>query len=320
MRFLRARTAYLAITRAAPTFLLLVLVVVGGWLAARWAVYFVAPSEAPGAPPRERLGLSAAGQGIADGHLFGAVSSGSGEAVSNLNLKLKGVFSGGASGIAILNAGGKDEATRVGSELVPGVTLESVHAQHVMLSRNGARERLNLEERVGARVQVAAALRRPQQSPQTAVVAPSPSAPGATLGATPSVTPGAPPPRSPGAGFQRPEPYAPVSDVATGVPAPAPPPDAPPPLSVAPAPGAASAPPPIVTSSADGVVIQTVPPGSMLARLGLQPGDVVRSVNGERVTSEAEVARVLQQRGMQGSFSAEVLRGGTVFPIAVGGQ
>ena len=111
-----------------------------------------------------------------------------------------------------------------------------------------------------------------------------------------------------------------MSDVATGVPAPAPPPDAPPPLSVAPAPGAASAPPPIVTSSADGVVIQTVPPGSMLARLGLQPGDVVRSVNGERVTSEAEVARVLQQRGMQGSFSAEVLRGGTVFPIAVGGQ
>ena len=79
---------------------------------------------------------------------------------------------------------------------------------------------------------------------------------------------------------------------------------------LAPAPGAASAPPPIVTSSADGVVIQTVPPGSMLARLGLQPGDVVRSVNGERVTSEAEVARVLQQRGMQGSFSAEVLRGG----------
>jgi general secretion pathway protein C len=69
-----------------------------------------------------------------------------------------------------------------------------------------------------------------------------------------------------------------------------------------------------------GLVIQDVPPGSMLERIGLQPGDVVRSVNGEAVTSEADVARVLQQRGMQGSFTAEVQRGGMTVPIAVSGQ
>jgi S1-C subfamily serine protease len=64
-------------------------------------------------------------------------------------------------------------------------------------------------------------------------------------------------------------------------------------------------------------VIQSVPPGSILASLGLQPGDVVRSVNGESVTSEADIARILQQRGMQGSFSAEVQRGATTIPLAV---
>jgi general secretion pathway protein C len=308
VRFLRARTAYLAVARAAPTFLLLALVVFGGWLAARWAVYLVTPAEAPGERPQERLGLSAAGQGLADGHLFGVASSVRGEAVTDLNVKLKGVFAGGDSGVAILNTGGKDEATRVGGELVPGVVLESVHERHVMLNRNGARERVNLEERISARVQVAAVPRLLQSSPQTAFVAPGSSAPGVA------------PRRSPGAGFQRPEPYAPVSDVATSAPVPAPPADAPLPSSVSPAPGAASPPQPIATSSAEGVVIQSVPPGSMLARLGLQPGDVVRSVNGERVTSEADVARVLQQRGLQGSFSAEVQRGGMVVPIAVGGQ
>jgi S1-C subfamily serine protease len=73
----------------------------------------------------------------------------------------------------------------------------------------------------------------------------------------------------------------------------------------------------IVSSSSQGVVIQMVPPGSILASLGLQPGDIVQSVNGERVTSEADVARILQQRGMQGSFTAEVQRGGTTIPLAV---
>jgi hypothetical protein len=43
-------------------------------------------------------------------------------------------------------------------------------------------------------------------------------------------------------------------------------------------------------------------------------------VNGERVTSEADVARILQNRGVQSSFTAEVQRGGTTIPLAVSGQ
>ena len=123
----------------------------------------------------------------------------------------------------------------------------------------------------------------------------------------------APPPQSsgPGARFKRPEPYAPVGDVPTEPPAP----------TTAPSPAPKAPPPrPVSNGLSQGLVIQDVPPGSMLERIGLQPGDVVRSVNGEAVSSEADVARVLQQRGMQGSFTAEVQRGGMTVPIAVSGQ
>jgi S1-C subfamily serine protease len=67
-------------------------------------------------------------------------------------------------------------------------------------------------------------------------------------------------------------------------------------------------------------VIQSVPAGSLLERFGLHPGDVVRSVNGEAVASEADVARILQSRGMQGPFTAEVQRGGATVPLTVDAQ
>ena len=73
-------------------------------------------------------------------------------------------------------------------------------------------------------------------------------------------------------------------------------------------------------AAAKGLPITSVPPGSILERLGLQPGDVIRTVNGEAVASEADVARIVQQRGAQGTFVAEVQRGGMTIPIAVSPQ
>jgi general secretion pathway protein C len=288
-----------SLARIAPTIATLALLVLGGFLAARWVAFFGAPAESAPPPSRERPQLGAAAQTLAGAHLFGVAAAG--ETVSNLNIKLRGVFAGGgtATGYAIMNAGGRDEATRIGAEVVPGVTLEAVHAGHVVVRRAGALERVNLEERVSAQGPSAALPRYAQATP------PAPKSPPGPAGAA---APPSPPPASPGARFKRPEPYAPVGDVPTE---PAPP-----------GPGSApKAPPPRPPSGAlsEGLVIQDVPPGSMLERIGLQPGDVVRSVNGEAVTSEADVARVLQQRGMQGSFTAEVQRGGMTVPIAVSG-
>jgi len=295
-----------SLARVAPTLATLALLVLGGFLAARWVAYFAAPSEPAPPPSRERPQLGAAARALAGAQLFGVAAAG--ETVSNLNIKLRGVFAGGgtATGYAIMNAGGRDQATRIGGEVVPGVTLEAVHAGHVVLRRAGALERVNLEERIGGQAPSASLQRYAQAT------SPAPR-PAPAAGAAP------PPPQSssPGARFKRPEPYAPVGDVPTEPPPPAPS-SAPAPAPKAPVPRPVSGAP--STGLAQGLVIQEVPPGSMLERIGLQPGDVVRSVNGEPVTSEADVARALQQRGMQGSFTAEVQRGGMTVPIAVSAQ
>ena len=289
------------LARIAPTLATLALLVLGGFLAASWVTYFAAPSDSAPPPARERPQLGPAAQTLAAAHLFGAAATG--ETVSNLNVKLRGVFAGGGTGtgFAIVNAGGRDQATRIGGEIVPGVTLESVHAGHVVLRRAGALERVNLEERVSAQAPAASLPRHAQAAPPPPRPAPAPAA-----------TVAAPPPQSsnPGARFKRPEPYAPVGDVPTESQPPAPAPESTP---------RTPAPPPLPGGASQGLLIQDVPPGSMLERIGLQPGDVVRSVNGEAVTSEADVARVLQQRGMQGSSTAEVQRGGMTVPIAVSG-
>jgi general secretion pathway protein C len=299
------------LVRALPSLALLAFLVLAGWLAAQWFWYFATPTESPAAPARNRVLLSAAAQTVADAHLFGVVPSGTAAVISNLNIKLKGVFAStsDAPAYAIVNTGTKDETARAGGELVPGVVLEAIHPEHVVLRRNGALERINLEERVLAAGAVAVP-RAParQRSVAAPVAAPSP----------------------PAARFQRPEPHAPVGDVGT---APQPPPAplvAAPPQVAAPAPPAppvaAPAPPGAaapglaqVQSSGRGLVIQAIPPGSALERLGLQPGDVVRSVNGEAVTNEADIARIMQQRGIQGSYTAEVMRGGMTIPLVVGG-
>src|SRR5262245_25414397 len=284
--------------RIAPTAATLALLVLGGFLAANWVAYFAGPSEPAPPPARERPQLGPAAQTLAGAHLFGVASTG--ETVSSLNVKLRGVFAGGGTGtgFAIVNAGGRDQATRIGGEIVPGVTLESVHAGHVVLRRAGALERVNLEERISAQAPAGALPRYAQAAPPPPRAAPA-------SGAAPA------PSSNPGARFRRPEPYAPVGDVPT---------DAQPPAPAAPGSTPAAPPPrPLQAGSAPGLLIQEVPPGSMLERIGLQPGDVVRSVNGEAVSSEADAARVLQQRGMQGAFSAEVQRGGMTVPIAVSG-
>jgi general secretion pathway protein C len=156
----------------------------------------------------------------------------------------------------------------------------------VVLRRNGALERVNLEERPRL-----ASAPVPQDSPRRtrsrSVAAPEPAPRGTA-------------PR-PGARFQRPEPYAPVGDVPTEPPSPAPAP--------------AVAPPAPSGAAGKGLVVGAVPPGSLLERIGLQPGDVIRSVNGEAVATEADVARIVQSRAPQGPLTAEVQRGGMTLPI-----
>ncbi len=59
-----------------------------------------------------------------------------------------------------------------------------------------------------------------------------------------------------------------------------------------------------------GVRLDEAPPGSLANRLGLQPGDVVKRVNGQAVASAGDLARLHQQFSTTSLVQAEILRGG----------
>ena len=58
-----------------------------------------------------------------------------------------------------------------------------------------------------------------------------------------------------------------------------------------------------------GVRMEEAPPGSLAAKLGLQPGDLIRSVNGQPVASTGDLARLYQQFATLSRIQAEVQRG-----------
>jgi len=61
-----------------------------------------------------------------------------------------------------------------------------------------------------------------------------------------------------------------------------------------------------------GVRLDAAPPGSLASKLGLQPGDVIRRVNGQAIGSSGDLARLYQQFATLNTIQAEVERGGQV--------
>jgi general secretion pathway protein C len=132
----------------APLNLLLLLVLAA--LLAHWTWRFAAPVPplpASGAHADIKLGTLMASLQAA--HLFG-VAQGRADAVeqaTSLDLKLRGVFAalGWQPAMAILGVDGQDQAVSTGYEVVPGVVLDAVAPDHVILLNHGVRERLDLE-------------------------------------------------------------------------------------------------------------------------------------------------------------------------------
>lgn len=119
------------------------LALVLAWQLAHWTWVFVAPASraAPGDGPQP-LDLPAVAR------LFGAAAPAENPAVDALGLKLKGVIApdGGPIASAIFSTGsGRDIAVFVNREITPGVKLVEVDPDHVIISRSGARSRIDLE-------------------------------------------------------------------------------------------------------------------------------------------------------------------------------
>ncbi len=128
--------------------LTIALLVLLGWQLAWWTWHFLAPVTAPAAAP-----AAIAVSPEAARRLFGEAPAATAAAASNAGIRLKGVYAidGKTLSAAVVNTGGKrDSAVRVGEEIQPGTRLASVHPDHIVISRSGVRERIDLERRAAA--------------------------------------------------------------------------------------------------------------------------------------------------------------------------
>lgn len=64
-----------------------------------------------------------------------------------------------------------------------------------------------------------------------------------------------------------------------------------------------------------GVKLEDAPPGSLAQKLGLQPGDVIKRVNGQAIASTGDLARLYTQFSLLNSIQAEVIRGGATVQL-----
>ena len=205
--------------------------------------------------------------------------------VTSLNLKLFGVREDRASGrgsAIIALPDGQQRSFAVGDEVVPGVTLTAVGFDNVTVTRGGAPEQLFLD-----------------QSPAAAVVGPGQGGAMQRTSPPPSVS-YAPPPAERG----------PMPVITVPPPQVVPPPP-PPPGGIG---NEVQFQPRLQNGQLSGVIVQPGGTGALFRGSGLQPGDVVTSVNGQPINS-AEQARMIMG-GLGGSdASVTVERGGR--PVAL---
>jgi general secretion pathway protein C len=65
-----------------------------------------------------------------------------------------------------------------------------------------------------------------------------------------------------------------------------------------------------------GVRLEQAPPGSLAQKLGLQPGDIIKKVNGQTVASTGDLARLYTQFNTLSTIQAEVQRAGATTTLS----
>ena len=65
-----------------------------------------------------------------------------------------------------------------------------------------------------------------------------------------------------------------------------------------------------------GVRMELAPPGSLAQKLGLQPGDVIKKVNGQTVASAGDLARLYTQFNTLSVIQAEIQRGQSTLQLS----
>jgi general secretion pathway protein C len=247
------------------TLLVVGLVLALAWELAYWTWVFVAPAATSSAPAKaDEVDLAAVAR------LFGA-SAPAGSSSAPSSLRLKGVIAPtpGVAASAIFSTGsGKDIAVFLDREVQPGVRLAEVNPDHVVVSRGGVRERVDLEtRRAGA----------------------GPATQGRVVGFKLNVA------RSGTNSYalSRKE----LDDALRD-------------------PNQLNFLGQIGMPQGGGVRMEQAPPGSLASKLGLQPGDVIKKLNGQAVASSGDLARLYTQFGTLSSIQAEVQRGSATVQLS----
>lgn len=66
----------------------------------------------------------------------------------------------------------------------------------------------------------------------------------------------------------------------------------------------------LAPASNGGFLVRTLQPGSLYQKLGLRPGDVIRTINGQSINSAEDAMRLYQQVANLSSVQIEIMRGG----------
>lgn len=181
-------------------------------------------------------------------------------AATNLNITVTGVAVRASGGCALLIVQGQPESAFCrGEEISPGVSLDAVQRDRILILRNGVREAVYLKDTEGTGAAAAGIL-----APQP-IVQPGPS--GGQLVDR----------RQLQQQLGRPEFLSQAL---------------------------------IVPNPGGGFLVRQIQPGSLYEKLGLRPGDVIRNVNGQALTSMEDVMKLYQQFGSAQRVLVEVQRQG----------
>jgi general secretion pathway protein C len=218
----------------------------------------------PGSPVVTRGGADALDLSVLTrAQLFGPAAAPQSEASlapTNLNLTLTGVAVRPVGGCALVIVQGQPEsAFCVGEELTPGVRLDAVERDRIVILRGGARETVPLKD-----IEKHANLIAPALPPAPIV---QPSGTGSAVVDR----------RQLQQQLGKPEFLSQAL---------------------------------IVPNPDGGFLVRQIQPGSLYEKLGLRPGDVIKNVNGQALTSMEDVMRLYQQFGSAQRVLVEVQRQG----------
>ena len=113
-------------------------------LAAKWTWVFLAPAPVAVLEQSDSAVMQGAATIIASHLLTGKMVLNQAPA----DIKLQGVFAAknDAQGYAIFQTGGDSVMVPINGQVIPGTTLEAIYKDHVLLNRDGAKMRVELEQ------------------------------------------------------------------------------------------------------------------------------------------------------------------------------